>query len=76
MEQVKHDIAVFLKNHLLEIGAGGVGFISGFVIDWNHIAERAVETTIVATINGACAATAGFIAVWLLKKIFKKNNPQ
>lgn len=61
-----------IKKHIFELSAGGVGFTSTIVIDWKHIAERAIETMITASINGAVAAAAGYLAVYLLKKLLNK----
>lgn len=63
----------FIKKAAFELWAGGIGFISTFVIDWRHIAERAIETTIIASINGAVAAVAGYLALLIVKKIFPKK---
>jgi len=65
-------IVHFIKEHIYETAAAGTGFLSTLVVDWHHIAERAVETFILATVNGASAAAAGFIVVYVLKKFIKK----
>ncbi len=67
------NIVTWVKGHIYELFAGSTGFISTIAVDWNHIAERAIETFIIAIVNGAGAAAAGWLVVWTLKKIFKKD---
>ena len=57
----------------LEISAGGVGVLSTVIIDWHHLAERALETAICATINGGLAAVAGYLGILIMKKILPKK---
>jgi hypothetical protein len=46
------------------------GTASRIIIDWNHIAERGIETAIVAFINGGMAALGGLIMLGLIKLFF------
>jgi hypothetical protein len=51
--------------------SAGVGGGTTFAIDWNHIAERGVETGILALINTAVAVIAGLSIRWAWKKFIK-----
>lgn len=48
-----------------------VGAGSTFAIDWNHIAERGIETGILALINTVVAVVAGLSVRWVWKKFIK-----
>jgi hypothetical protein len=64
-------------KHLLSkitVLAAGSGVSGTLVIEWNHIAERAIETAILAAINGSIAAFAGLAIAWIWKKLVKTNE--
>lgn len=69
---------IYLKTlaikYAFELSAGATGSVTTLVIDWNHIAGRAVETTIIAGANGAAAALAGYIALRIFKWLFPERK--
>lgn len=67
-------ITNFISKYAFELSAGATGSVTTFVIDWNHIAERAVETTIIAGINGGTAALAGYVALRIFKWLFPEKK--
>lgn len=54
-----------------EIGAGS-GAVTAVIINWNHIAERAIETAILSAVGAIVGTIVGWIVVKLLPK--KENN--
>jgi hypothetical protein len=63
---------IWIKHHLGGIILWFGGFSWTIAIDWNHLAARAIETIILAAINGTVVAICGFAGVFFLKKILKK----
>lgn len=60
---------------MMNIRSEILGFVSGtaltILIDWSHIAERAIETGIVALIGGIFGAIGGYIVAVIFKRFFK-----
>ena len=63
---------IWIKHHIGGLLLWLGGFSWTIVIDWNHLAARAIETVILAAINGTVVAIFGFVGVFFLKKILKK----
>lgn len=74
MIEFKTVISNFVSKYVFELSSGAVGSASTFVIDWNHIAERAVETTVIAAINGGVAGVSGYILLRLIKWVFPEKK--
>ena len=60
-----------MKTTTYEIIGASSGILSTIVIEWSHIAEKAIETGIIALIGGICGAIGGFIVAWFFKKYLK-----
>lgn len=75
MTYVLYQVGHWMKEKAIELTfGGGSGVLTTLLIDWNHIAERAVETIILAGLNAGIGTTIALIVAHFVKKWFLKNN--
>ncbi len=73
MIEITYKISHWIKEKAIElIFGGGGGVATTIIIDWNHIAEKAIEVGILAGMNGGVGTFIALIVAHFVKKILKK----
>ncbi len=73
MTDIFYHIGHWMKDKAIELTfGGGSGVLTTILIDWNHLAERAVETIILASLNAGIGTAIALIVAYFIKKRIKK----
>lgn len=73
MTDIIYQVGHWMKEKAIELTfGGGSGILTTLLIDWNHLAERAVETIVLASLNAGIGTVIALIVAHFIKKSIKK----